>query len=214
MINVILADDHQIVLDGLISILKDESDINVVGTANNGQDVIELIKNSKVDIAILDIEMPIMDGVQLSKYINEHHPQIKVLILSMYKTQDFVKQIVSAGAKGYVLKNKGSEELVKAIRYIHDGQSYIGQEITDVLMDALKEKSEKKEQPKIQLTKREKDVLKLIVDGLTSIKIGKELFIAPSTVDTHRRNLIEKTGVANSKELIKFAIEKNLLPQE
>lgn len=211
MINVVIADDHKIVVDGLISILKEEEDINVVGTAYNGQHVIDIVKKNKVDIAVIDIEMPIMTGVQLSKYLNEHHPEVKVLILSMYKTQAFVEQIVSAGAKGYVLKNKGSEELVKAIRYIYDGQSYIGQEITDVLIEALKAKSEKVEQPKILFTKREKEILALIAEGLTSIKIGEKLFIAPSTVDTHRRNLIEKTGVANSKELIRFALENKLL---
>ncbi|MCC6725787.1 MAG: response regulator transcription factor [Saprospiraceae bacterium] len=211
MINVVLADDHKIVVDGLVSILKEEEDINIVGTAYNGQQALEIIKENKVDIAVIDIEMPVMTGIQLSKYLNEHHPEVKVLILSMYKTQDFVEQIVSAGAKGYVLKNKGSEELVKAIRYIHDGQSYIGQEITDVLIEALKAKSGKAEQPNIQFTKREKEILALIAQGLTSIKIGEKLFIAPSTVDTHRRNLIEKTGVANSKELIRVALENKLL---
>jgi Response regulator containing a CheY-like receiver domain and an HTH DNA-binding domain len=214
MINVVIADDHKIVVDGLVSILKTETDIKVVGTAYDGNQVIELIKKNKVDIAVIDIEMPIMTGVQLSIYLKEHHPKVKVLILSMYKTQSFVEQIITAGAKGYVLKNKGSEELVKAIRYINEGQSYIGQEITDVLMEALKAKSTKKENPKIKLTKREKDVLALIVDGLTSIKIGEKLFIAASTVDTHRRNLIDKTGVANSKELIKFTIVNNLLASE
>jgi two-component system, NarL family, nitrate/nitrite response regulator NarL len=211
MINVVIADDHKIVVDGLVSILKEEEDINIVGTAYNGQQALEIIKENKVDIAVIDIEMPMMTGIQLSKYLNEHNPEVKVLILSMYKTQDFVEQIVSAGAKGYVLKNKGSEELVKAIRYIYDGQSYIGQEITDVLIEALKTKSGKAEQPKIQFTKREKEILALIAQGLTSIKIGEKLFIAPSTVDTHRRNLIEKTGVANSKELIRFALENKLL---
>jgi len=211
MINVIVADDHKIVVDGLVSILKDETDIHVVGTASNGQEAIEIIKHNKVDVAIIDIEMPIMTGVQVSIYLQDNYPDVKVLILSMYKTQGFVEKIVEAGAKGYILKNKGSEELVKAIRYIQKGQSYIGQEITDVLMDALKSKSIKKEPPRIQLTRREKEVLALIIDGLTSIKIGKKLFIAQSTVDTHRKNIIDKTGVANSKELIKFAIVNELL---
>lgn len=214
MINVIVVDDHKIVVDGLVSILKEEEDINVLGTAHDGGQAIDIIKKNKIDIAVIDIEMPIMTGVQLSEYLKENHPEVKVLILSMYKTQDFVQQIVSAGAKGYVLKNKGSEELVKAIRCIYEGKSYIGEEITDVLIEALKSKTEKREEPKFQLTKREKDVLALIVEGLTSVKIGEQLFIAQSTVDTHRRNLIEKTGVANSKALIRFAIENDLLAND
>ena len=132
----------------------------------------------------------------------------------MYKNQQFVEKIFELGAKGYILKNKGSEELVKAIKYINDGQSYIGQEITDVLIDALKSKKQKVDKPIVQLTKREKEVLALIIKGHTSIEIGKLLFIKPSTVDTHRRNLIDKTGVSNSKALISFAIENKLLKTE
>jgi len=214
MINVIIVDDHKIVVDGLVSILEQETEIEVVGTALNGGEAIEIIKSSKVDIAIVDIEMPIMTGVQFTAYLKEKFPDVKVLILSMYKKQKFVEKIFELGAKGYILKNKGSEELVKAIKYINQGQSYIGQEITDVLIEALNSKKHKVDKPIVQLTKREKDVLALIIKGLTSIEIGKALFIKPSTVDTHRRNLIDKTGVANSKALISFAYENNLLKIE
>lgn len=211
MIKVIVADDHKIVVDGLVSILKEEVDIEVVGTALNGEQVIEVVRQNDVDIAILDIEMPGLTGVQLSKYLKENYPNVKVLILSMYKSKEVVSQIIKAGAEGYILKNKGSEELVKAIRYINEGQSYVGQEITDVLIEALRSDELSNKQPSsISLTKREREVLKYIAKGLTSIQIGKQLFIAPSTVDTHRRNLIDKTGVANSKELILFAIENSL----
>lgn len=206
MIKVIIADDHQIVVDGLASILMDEKYIEVVGVTTNGSEVLTLLKDNKVDIAILDIEMPGKSGVELSEIIVKDYPETEVLILSMYKNSDIVQRIISSGAKGYILKNRGSEELVKAIKYIHKGQSYIGQEITDVLIDALKESKKKETTPEIQLTKREKEVLSLISKGLSSNKISEKLFIATSTVDTHRRNLIDKIDVSNSKELIIYVL--------
>ncbi len=207
MINVIIADDHEIVIDGLVSILDKEDDINVVGKAMNGDDVIKLLRNCRIDVAVLDIEMPGKTGVELSLYIKEKHPNVKILILTMYKTQEFVRQIISAGANGYILKNKGSEELVKAIRVIKDGHSYIGQEITEVLIEALKTKNNKAKKPEIKFTKREKEVLELTVEGLTAKEIGKKLFIAKSTVETHRKNLIDKADAANVKELIRMTIK-------
>jgi len=207
MINVIIADDHQIVIDGLVSILKDENDIHVVGTATDGNTVLSLLSEKDINVAILDIEMPGLTGVELSDIINKHHSEVKVLILSMYKTTEIVKGIMSSGVKGYILKNRGSEELVKAIRYIHEGQSYIGQEITDVLIDALKQSEKKEEVIQVKLTKREKEVLKYISEGLSSSRIGKKLHIATSTVDTHRKHLVEKLPVSNSKELIIYVLK-------
>jgi len=202
MIKVIIADDHQIIVDGLVSILENEKDISVVGTANTGNQVLSLLSSKEIDIAILDIEMPGITGSKLAEIIAQDFRNVKVLILSMYKNAEIVERIISTGVNGYILKNRGSEELVKAIRYINQGQSYIGQEITDVVISALKESKNKPRLPKVILTKREKQVLALIANGMTSIEIGKQLFIAPSTVDTHRRNLIDKLDVKNSKQLI------------
>ena len=210
-IKVIIADD-KIVVDGLVSILKEENDIQVVGTALNGVQVLGLLEKHSVEIAILDIEMPEgPSGVELTGILQKKYPSVKVLILSMYKTKDFVTKIIQAGAKGYIIKNRGGEELVKAIRYIHQGQSYFGQGITDVLIEDILSSTPEKDKPSIKLTKREKEVLELIAKGRSSKQIAKELFIAASTVDTHRRNLIEKTGVSNSKELIRFAVEKKMV---
>lgn len=211
MINVLIADDHKIVVDGLSSILEHETNINVVGTAANGCEVMDLIENRRIDIAVLDIEMPGgSNGIELTKCIREKYPAIKVLILSMYKTSNFVTKAIESGASGYILKNKGGEELVKAIKILFTGDSYIGQEITHVFFDSLRTKKKEFEKNTFKLTKREKEVLSLIAKGITSIEIGKQLFIAASTVDTHRRNLIDKIGVSNSKELIIYAIENHL----
>ncbi len=207
MINVIIADDHEIVIDGLASILNKEDDINVVGKAMNGNDVIKLLRNCRVDVAVLDIEMPGKTGVELSLYIKKNYPDVKILILTMYKTQEFVSQIISAGANGYILKNKGSEELVKAIRAVKEGHSYIGQEITEVLIEAMKTKNKKDKIPEVKFTKREKEVLPLIVEGRTAREIAEMLYIGRATVETHRKNLIEKAGAANVRELIRLAIK-------
>lgn len=206
-INILIADDHQIVIDGLSSLIKNEKHINVVAEAKDGKQVLDILEKVTINIAILDIEMPKLDGVQTTLKIKELYPDIKIIILTMYNKAELIKNIISAGADGYILKNKGKEELVKAINIINDGEEYFGDEVTKTLITDLKQK-EKQEQL-IRLTRREKEVLKLIADGKTTPQISKILFIAPPTVETHRRNLIDKTGVPNSKGLVKFALQNN-----
>lgn len=206
-IKILIADDHQIVIDGLKSLIKNEKHIHVVAEAKDGNQVLGILENTIIDIAVLDIEMPNLDGVKTTLKIKEMYPYIKVLILTMYNKAEFIKNIISAGAQGYILKNKGKEELVKAINIINSGEEYYGDAVTKTLITDLKQK-EKHEQ-EVRLTRREKEVLKLIADGKTTPQISKVLFIAASTVETHRRNLIDKTGVSNSKGLVKFAIQHN-----
>jgi two-component system, NarL family, nitrate/nitrite response regulator NarL len=205
MIKIIIADDHQIVLDGLVSLIKIDDGIEIVGKAINGKKVLDLLKINTVDIAVLDIEMPEMDGIETAILIKEQFPEIKVLILTMYNEIGFIRKIIQAGVNGYILKNKGKEELVKAIHSINEGEDYFGEEVTKTLVSSMRVKDVIGE---IRLTKKEIEVLKLIANGDTTPIIATKLFIANSTVETHRRNLIEKTGVNGSKGLIKFAIEK------
>lgn len=208
-IKVLIADDHQMVIDGLMSLLECESHIEVVGQALNGKAVLEILEKQEVDIAILDIEMPELTGVEATKIIKEKYPNVKVLILSMYNTEKFVQNLIEIGADGYILKNKGKEELVKALHYIMEGDEYFGREVEKTYRKAKKKKSVENEH--VRLTKREKEVLKLIAIGDTTPIISNKLFIAASTVETHRRNLIEKTGVRNSKGLVKYAIDNNYI---
>ena len=183
-INILIADDHQIVIDGLSSLIKNEKHINVVAEAKDGKQVLDILEKVTINIAILDIEMPKLDGVQTTLKIKELYPDIKIIILTMYNKAELIKNIISAGADGYILKNKGKEELVKAINIINDGEEYFGDEVTKTLITDLKQK-EKQEQL-IRLTRREKEVLKLIADGKTTPQISKILFIAPPTVETHQ----------------------------
>ena len=204
MIKVIIADDHEIILDGLISLIKPEADIEVVGQATNGNQVKPLLTQHSVDLAILDIEMPELDGIDLTRHIRNHHPSVKVLILSMHSELRFIKKCIEAGSNGYILKNKGKEELVTAIREIAKGNDYFGEEVNKTLISSHRTQKTFNE---IRLTKREKEVLYLIANGSTTPIISKELRIGHSTVETHRRNLIDKTGAGNTKGLVKYGVE-------
>lgn len=205
-IKVIIADDHEIVIDGLRSLLLQEENIEVVGVATNGEEVLTLLENNDIDIAILDIEMPKLTGIEVTKIIKEKYKKTKVLMLSMYNTEKFVHNVIEIGADGYILKNRGKEELVLAIKYITEGEEYFGREVEKTFRKSQRRRNE--DLKNIKLTKREIEVLKLIAAGKTTPKISKELFIAHSTVETHRRNLIEKTGVeGGSKGLVKYAIK-------
>lgn len=204
MINILLADDHYIVVEGLRSLLESETEINIVGEAKNGKEVIPILEKNKINVAVIDINMPLMNGVELTKYIQKQFPDVKILVLTMHNEIGFIRRIIEAGAHGYILKNKGKEELVKAIKSLNNGNDYLGDEVTKTLFSSIRNNDIYGE---IKLTKREKEVLQLIANSFTTPKISEKLCIAACTVETHRRNLIEKTGVKNSKGLVKFAVE-------
>ena len=207
-IKVILADDHQIVLDGLKLLLKEHPEIEVVGVASNGKEAIDLLQQTSADILVSDVEMPVMDGIESAAQVLQRFPETKVLMLTMYNDQAFIRRLIETGVNGYILKNKGKEELAEAIKDISEGKNYFGRDVTDVLISSIRNKEDKKKpQSGVPLTKREVEVLRLIADSKSTPQIAKMLFIAHSTVETHRRNLIDKTGVANSKTLIKWAIQ-------
>lgn len=202
-LNIIIADDHKIVIDGLKSLLIGQTHIKIVGEAANGKEALDLIANNKVDIAVLDINMPIMNGVEATRIIKKQYPETKVLILTMHDGGEFIHELMEIGANGYILKNRGMEELVDALETIISGEEYIKGQVLNTLLKAVR-----KPKPKtVQFTKREKDVLRLIVDEHTTSEISAKLNIANSTVETHRRNLIEKTGVKSSLGLVRYAIE-------
>lgn len=207
MIRLFIADDHQITLDGLRTLLEQEQDLEVVAEALDGEAALHILSFCEVDVAILDIDMPKMDGLELTQQIREKYPHIKILILTMYNEEEFIRNLIQAGTSGYILKNRGKEELVEAIRKVHTGGQYFGESVTQTLIQGIKSPRKKLSESNIPLTKREIEVLKLIAEGMSTPQISDTLFIAHSTVETHRRNLIDKTGVANSKSLIKWAIK-------
>ncbi|WP_025743185.1 response regulator transcription factor [Aquimarina pacifica] len=206
-IHVLIVDDHQIVIDGIRALLKGNPQVHIAGEALHGQDALKVLVSKPVDIIILDIKMPIMDGVELTRIVKEKYPTIKVLILTMYDTPEFVRQAIEIDADGYILKNRGAEELDAALEALTNDKEYFGDEANKTLRAGVRKRQNMQYQ-EIPITKRELEVLRLIAEGKTTPQIADQLCIANSTVETHKRNLIEKTGVENAtKGLMKFAIK-------
>jgi len=212
-INVLVVDDHKIVRDGILSLLQDEPDILVISQAENGKDALEKIPKVSPHLVLIDISMPVMNGIDCAREITKKYPEIKVLALTMLNELEHIKNMLSAGAMGYLLKNSGKEELVTAIKTVIAGQNYFSTEVKDmIMMEMVKKKSSpgKIIGEKVPLTSRELDVLELILKEFTNQEIAAKLFISVRTVDAHRRNLLEKTGARNTAGLVKFALENHL----
>lgn len=206
MIKVLLADDHQMFIDGMKTNIQQDENITVVGEANNGQEVLDFLAANEVDVVVLDINMPVLDGIEATKEIKNTYPKVKVLILTMFKERDFIMKLLDIGAAGYVLKDKTSEELLMAINNVHNDIPHYGLEIMSIAAMAQKEKKEE-----VDLTNREKEVLCLIAEGFTTKEISTKLFIAEPTVNTHRRNLLQKLDVPNSQHLVRYAIRHGMI---
>jgi len=216
LITVLIVDDHKIIRDGIKSLLQDVENIKILGEASNGLEAIEFFKNQPTDVVIMDIRMPEMSGIETTKYLTENYPGVKVLALTMHDEEAFIYKMLNAGASGYLLKNVGKEEFVTAINKIYKGENYFSLDmatkmITNLMFAKPNDTAEHVEDNDMQLTKREIEVIKLIAEGLTSQDIADKLFISPRTVDTHRRNLLQKLNVKNTAELIKFAIKHNIV---
>lgn len=196
----LLADDHQIILDGLKKIIEEDPSLEIVGMQRNGEEVLKALKKQQVDILCMDIEMPIKDGVEVSKIVKEEYPDIKILILSMYNRPELVKQLAGIGVDGFVKKDAGKLELLLAIEQLGNGDTYYSQHFTQSLIESQHIKP-----PEVQLTTREKEILQLLSEGKNSHEIAEALFISPHTVQTHRKNLLSKFDVNNTTTLISKA---------
>jgi DNA-binding NarL/FixJ family response regulator len=213
-IKLLLADDHKIVRDGIISLLQNENDLEITGEAENGQIAIRQVEKLHPDLVIMDINMPVMDGIKSTAIISKEFPETKILALTMTNEQEHIKNMISAGAGGYILKNSGKTELIDAIKTIVGGGNYFSEAVKDAILQQLVNKRPGHEKiigEPIPLTRREKDVLRLIVEEYTNHEIAEKLFISVRTVDAHRRNLLEKTGARNTAGLVKYAIDNNIL---
>lgn len=207
-INILLVDDHQLVIDGIKSMLANNSEYVIVDEANNGQDAFDLIANNpnKYQMLITDISMPILSGTELCKMVKQQYNHIQVLILSMYNNIQAVKEAINAEADGYILKNAGKKELLTAIYRIANNGTYFSDDIVPLIYKQYHKQKHKDEQLTL-LTEREKEILGLIVKELTSEEIGEKLFISKKTVDNHRQHILEKTNCKSTVGLVKFAIK-------
>lgn len=211
MIRVLFAEDHKLVRNGILSLLDTDQDIEVVAEAADGEEAKTLLMEQTVDVALLDIEMPKLNGLQLTQYIKKNYPAIKVLILSMYKNPQYINAAINKNADGYILKDSADqEELILAIKNVADGRIHFGNEVMNIQVMAQRE-DYKKGQEKIHLTRREKEVLELIADGMTTKAISSVLHIEDSTIETHRRNLLHKLKAKNSLQLVRKTIEGGYL---
>ncbi len=209
---VLLADDHKIFLDGLQALLEAQSEVEVLATAENGQVLLDKMKQHPAEVVLLDYNMPGMDGLECTRLLRERHPEAKVLVLSMHNTPGHIQKILKAGAHGYLLKNTGKEELLKAIATVKEGGVYYSAEVTETIMQGLQRKEAQATNYQIgSLTEREKEVLILIAEERTSLEIAEELHISKHTVETHRKNLISKLQVRNVSGLVKYAVQQGLV---
>lgn len=216
--NILIADDHKMFVDGIESILGQEADIKIVGTCYDGNSVLEFIKNTKVDIILLDVNLPDMSGIDVCKTVLAKNPEIKILAISMFNEESYVSEILNHGAKGYVLKNTGRDELLKAIRTVNKGESYFSKEVTETIMKGLMNR--RKASAKLanslipKISRREKDVLKLIMEEFTTQEIADKLFISLKTVESHRSSLLAKLNARNTAGLVRITIENGLLAEK
>jgi len=210
MIKILLADDHQMFLDGISAFLEKEADIEIIGEALDGFQVLEFLQRNTVDIILLDIRMPGMDGHETIQKIKQNFAATKVLVVSTFGDGEYIYKMLSNGAEGYLMKNKSKEELVNAIHQIHSGNRFVSLDVQQIYWDYIQNKSQK---PKnnIQLTNREIEVLKLIAIGLQDREIADQLNIAETTVFTHCRNLRKKIAVSNRTELAIHAKEQGIV---
>ena len=211
-IKVLLADDHKIVRDGIKLMLESQAGIDVVAEAENGMDVIKKLKHETVDLIVMDINMPEMDGITATRTIKEKYPDLKVLALTMSNDDLHIRQMIQAGASGYIMKSAGRNELKEAILTIMDGKHYFSDEATQsIMMDLVKGKGKSSSPDPIHITDRELEILDLIVQEYTNQEIAEKLYISSRTVDAHRRNLLQKTGARNTAGLVKYAFQHNLV---
>jgi DNA-binding NarL/FixJ family response regulator len=211
---ILLVDDHKLIRDALRSYMAGDDEFEIVDEAENGQEALILLKAIQVDVVMLDISMPVMDGIVCAQEIRNQYPEIKVLALSMMNDNQFIKQMLAAGALGYILKNSGEEEIKRALRNVYKGESYYSAEVAETVMQNMMKggiKRSNKLVVDLPLTSREEEVLHLIIKEYSNQEIADELFISPRTVDAHKRNLLEKTGSKNIAGLVLYALEKNLL---
>jgi DNA-binding NarL/FixJ family response regulator len=213
-IRILIADDHKMFRDGLKEILNKEKNILLVDEAENGFEVLEKTEKKKFDVVLMDIDMGGTNGVKATKELLTKLPSTKVLVLSMYSDSKYIMSMLEAGAKGYILKNAGKEEVIAAVNAVASGNSYFSSQVSSKIIENLySKKSVRKriKQRETPLTPRELEVLRLIALEYSNSEIAEELFISIRTVETHKRNLLEKLGLKNTAGLVKYAITYKII---
>ena len=212
-VKILIADDHTMIREGLTAILKMYDDMEVIGEANDGLEVIDKADSLHPDVVLMDIAMPGLGGLEATIEIKKRHREIKILVLTQYKDREYVNRFLKAGVSGYILKKARADELVNAIRTVYKGESYLDPAVTDEVIDGYLKKSSGEEEtdPYNSLTDREKQILKLVAEGKTHKDIAQLLDISAKTVVTHQTHVSEKTGLHTKADLVKYAIKKGII---
>lgn len=210
MLQVILAEDHNIVRNGIRMLLEADKDISIAGEAINGQEVLDMISSGiKADIVLADINMPALDGITLIRHLKQVSPDTRIVMLSMLDNEKYVSQAFQEGASGYLLKNISADELLFSLKHVHTGGKYLCSELAIKMLDKVINSSSSPvnaTNPQIEFSSREIEILHLIAEGLTNNEMSDKLFISKRTIEGHRQSLIEKTGSRNTAALIRFAV--------
>lgn len=214
MVTIVLAEDHHLVRQGIRSLIEIESDFVVIGESCDGLETLELVQSTKPDVLVLDLMMPHMNGLEVISEINQSLPQTRIVVLSMYSNEAYVLEALRNGAIAYVLKTSTYDELTRAIREAIAGRRYLSSPLSERAIESYIEKTEEaKLDPYETLTLREREVMKLAAEGYTNAQIASKLFLSWRTIETHRSSLMRKLGLRNQTALVRFAINRGVLPE-
>ena len=214
-IEIVLVDDHQVMLEGLRALLENETEMAVVGEATDGRAALELIEQTQPDIVILDVAMPELNGIDTARLIASKHPKVKMLALSMHPNQRYVAEMLQAGAAGYLLKSCAFDQMVQAIREVMGGGTYLSSQVARTVVSDYEDKVQAEPEGDLSvLSRRERQVLQLVAEGCSTKQIAKRLDVSVKTVDTHRQHIMNKLAIHSVAELTKYAIREGMTPLE
>lgn len=210
-IKIIIADDHQLFREGIVKLLSNTDSIEVVAEAEDGKSAIAKAKEHNPDLILMDIGMPVMNGIEATQVIKRELPEIKVIALSMHAEKQYVQDILDAGASGYLLKSCGYDELTKAISSIYNGMGYLSEKITEIVIKGYLDKNSKGNNVEELLSNRELEVLKLFAEGGATQEIADKLFISTKTVSTHNQHIRQKLELKTNAEMVRYALKEGLV---
>jgi len=211
MTTIVVADDHKIVREGLVKLLEARPDFTVIGEASDGEEAVQMVLEKQPDVVIMDIWMPRLSGIDATRRIGKRGSNAKILVLSMHESRTYVEEVLRAGASGYIVKNSASSDLLQAIDAVRSGASYLSPAITQQVVDAIARPGDSSPSGVAMLTDREREVLQLIAEGLSSKEIANMLGVSLKTIDSHRSNLMEKLDIHKVSGLVRFAIRAGLV---
>jgi DNA-binding NarL/FixJ family response regulator len=212
-VRILIADDHQLIINGISDMLRSVKRYKIVGRATNGREAVDKTNDTKPDLIFMDISMPVLNGIEATKLISQKHPSIKILALTQHEENEYVKQILSSGGNGYLLKNSKKEEFIEAIETVMKGERYLSKQISEQMISDMiyTDGDDNSRYKEVTLTRREKEIIRKIADELNNQEIADQLFISLRTVETHRRNIMQKLKIKSVVSLLKYASQHHII---